>query len=223
MACPRAGYADAGNCPLPPIHRPWRRPPHHRPPTVHRRAYKREIQFLVLFMVLLGTVCLIARQPVNDGFVEPFTAAIANVGVDPRPARQQTTMNGTRIYGKNFAVDIENGCNGIEAMIIFRRRPSLPASRKARLTGLVIGTIGIQIATWYEWYAVPHRRLPSLFDSLHRGVADRGHPVRRPADLWRNAMRPPMTTRPEEPRPTGRCPPTGPTRRRAWLVPVLLG
>src|SRR5688572_11369958 len=86
------------------------------------RSYRREIQFLVLFAVLLGGgFTLVAWQPVNDGFVEPFTAGIAKVSAKILDLfGQETVMDGTKVYGKGvagkgFGVDIENGCNGIEA------------------------------------------------------------------------------------------------------------
>jgi exosortase H (IPTLxxWG-CTERM-specific) len=112
------------------------------------RSYRREIQFLVLFVLLLGGgFALIAWQPVNDGVVVPFTAGVAKVSAAILDLLgQETTMNGTRVYGNGFAVDIENGCNGIEALIIFLSATlSFPASWKARLTGLVLGVIGIQL------------------------------------------------------------------------------
>jgi exosortase H (IPTLxxWG-CTERM-specific) len=148
-------------------------PPPERP--TGWRAYRREIQFLVLFIVLLGGgFALIAWQPVNDGLVEPFTAAIAKVSAKVLDLLgQETTMNGTRIYGKNFAVDIENGCNGIEALIIFLSATlSFPASWKARLTGLVIGAIGIQIVNLIRVVALflTGVYFPSFFDSSHTVV-----------------------------------------------------
>ena len=148
-------------------------PPPERP--TGWRAYRREIQFLVLFAVLMGGgFTLVAWQPVNDGFVEPFTAAIAKVSAKILDLfGQQTVMNGTRVYGKGFAVDIENGCNGIEALIIFLSATlSFPAPWKARLTGLVLGVIGIQIVNLIRVVALFMTGVyfPSFFDSSHTVV-----------------------------------------------------
>ncbi len=82
-------------------------------------------------------------------------------------------MDGTRVYGKNFAVDIENGCNGIEALIIFLSATlSFPASWKARLAGLGIGLIGIQIVNLIRVVALflTGVYFPSFFDSSHTVV-----------------------------------------------------
>ncbi|HMB53726.1 MAG TPA: hypothetical protein VKU40_10435, partial [Thermoanaerobaculia bacterium] len=44
------------------------------------RAYRREITFLVVFLVLLaGSFTLISWNPVNDLVIEPFTGGVAVV------------------------------------------------------------------------------------------------------------------------------------------------
>ena len=139
------------------------------------RSYRREIQFLVLFAVLLGGgFTLVAWQPVNDNVVEPFTAAIARVSAKILDLfGQQTVMDGTKVYGKSFAVDIENGCNGIEALIIFLSATlSFPAPWKARVVGLVLGAIGIQIVNLIRVVALFMTGVyfPSFFDSSHTVV-----------------------------------------------------
>ena len=139
------------------------------------RSYRREIQFLVLFVLLLGGgFTLVAWQPVNDHLVEPFTAAIARVSASILGLLgQETVMNGTRVYGKSFAVDIENGCNGIEALIIFLSATlSFPAPWKARVTGLVLGAIGIQVVNLIRVVALflTGVYFPSFFDSSHTVV-----------------------------------------------------
>jgi exosortase H (IPTLxxWG-CTERM-specific) len=136
------------------------------------RSYRREIQFLVLFVVLLGGgFTLIAWQPVNDGFVVPFTAAIARASAAVLDLiGQPIRIDGTRVYGTGFAVDIENGCNGIEALIIFLSATlSFPAPWPARLAGLAIGVIGIQIVNLVRVVALflTGVYFPKLFDSSH--------------------------------------------------------
>jgi exosortase H (IPTLxxWG-CTERM-specific) len=139
------------------------------------RAYRREIQFLVLFVVLLGGgFTVIAWQPVNDGVIVPFTAAIARTSAAVLDLLgQPIRIEGTRVYGESFAVDIENGCNGIEALIIFLSATlSFPAPWPARLAGLAIGVIGIQIVNLVRVVALflTGVYFPSFFDSSHTVV-----------------------------------------------------
>ena len=85
------------------------------------RRYRREIVFLTLFIVLLGgSFTLISVSWVNDQVIEPFTAGIARVsGAVLDLIGQDVTMQGTVIRNSRFAVNIRNGCNGVEAMLIF--------------------------------------------------------------------------------------------------------
>jgi exosortase H (IPTLxxWG-CTERM-specific) len=139
------------------------------------RSFEREIRFLVLFVVLLGGgFALIAWQPVNDRVVVPFTAAIARASAATLDAiGQPIRVDGTRVYGERFAVNIENGCNGIEALIIFLSATlSFPAPWRARLAGLAIGAVGIQIVNLVRVVALflTGVYFPSFFDSSHTVV-----------------------------------------------------
>lgn len=139
------------------------------------RSYRREIQFLILFVVLLGGgFTLVAWQPINDGVIVPFTAAVARASASVLEIiGQPIRIDGTRVYGEGFAVDIENGCNGIEALIIFLSATlSFPAPWKARLAGLAIGVVGIQIVNLVRVVALflTGVYFPSFFDSSHTVV-----------------------------------------------------
>src|SRR5574342_1347011 len=85
------------------------------------RRYRHEIRFLALFVALLaGSFTLIAWNPVNDHVIEPFTGLIANAsGATLDLLGQGTKMSGTIIRSPRFAVNIRNGCNGVEAMVIY--------------------------------------------------------------------------------------------------------
>ena len=78
---------------------------------------------------------LIAWKPVNDHVIEPFTAAIARAsGATLDLLGQGTRMQGTIIRSPRFAVNIKNGCNGVEAMLIYLRgRARLPRSLERRV------------------------------------------------------------------------------------------
>jgi exosortase H (IPTLxxWG-CTERM-specific) len=139
------------------------------------RRYRREIRFLTLFMLLLGgSFSLLAWNPVNDGFVEPLTGAIAKVGgVTLNLLGQEVTRTGTVLRGPRFAVSIHNGCNGVEAMVIFLAAVlAFPAAWPARLGGLALGIVVIQLVNLVRVVALylTGVYLPTLFDASHTVV-----------------------------------------------------
>lgn len=136
------------------------------------RAYKQEIRFLVLFLTILGGgFTLISLNAVNDHVVEPFTAGVAKAsGLALDLIGQDVTMTGTRIRNHRFAVNIRNGCNGVETMIIFLAAViAFPAPWKARLSGLALGIVAIQIVNLVRVVALflTGAYFPALFDSSH--------------------------------------------------------
>lgn len=136
---------------------------------------RRELTFLILFVVLLGGgFTLISINWVNDNAVEPFTAGIARVsGVVLDLIGQDVRMQGTIIRNSRFAVNIRNGCNGIEAMLIFLAAVlAFPAPWKSRLKGLALGTLVIQIINLVRVVALflTGVYFPKVFDSSHTVV-----------------------------------------------------
>lgn len=136
------------------------------------QLYRRELGFLILFVVILGvSFTLISWNPVNDRVIEPFTGAIARAGgATLNLLGQQTTMNGTVIRSDRFAVNIRNGCNGVEAMLIyFAAVLAFPASWKSRWLGVGLGFVAIQLVNLVRVVALflTGVYLPQLFDSSH--------------------------------------------------------
>jgi exosortase H (IPTLxxWG-CTERM-specific) len=134
-----------------------------------------QILFLVkFFAILVAAYLLIAWNPVNDNVIVPFTAAIARVsGAALNLVGQQVTTTGTVVASSRFAVNINNGCNGVEAMLILLASiAAFPASMKARASGLAIGALVVQllnlvrIMTLYLLGAYQ----PRLFDIAHTAV-----------------------------------------------------
>jgi exosortase H (IPTLxxWG-CTERM-specific) len=137
-----------------------------------RRPWRREIVFLVLFLALLaGSFSLIAWNPVNDHVVEPFTAGVARVsGVTLSLLGQDVEMRGTIIESPSFAVNIRNGCNGVETMLIFLAAVlAFPAPWKARAIGLVFGILAIQAVNLVRVVALffTGAYFPTWFDTSH--------------------------------------------------------
>ena len=159
------------------------RPPHPAPPRVGDppaplsfwRRYRREIRFLTLFLLLLGGgFTLISLHWVNDHAIEPFTAGVARASAGVLDLLgQHTTLQETVIRGARFAVNIRNGCNGVETMLIFLAAVlAFPATWRARLAGLALGIAGIQIVNLLRVVALflTGAYLPRLFDTSHTVV-----------------------------------------------------
>jgi exosortase H (IPTLxxWG-CTERM-specific) len=139
------------------------------------RKYRLEIRFLVLFVLILAaSFTLIAWNPVNDHLIEPFTGAIAKTsGATLKLLGQGTTMQGTVIRSPRFAVNIQNGCNGVEAMLIyFAAVLAFPAPWKSRLAGVALGFVAIQLVNLVRVVALflTGVYFPRLFDSSHTVV-----------------------------------------------------
>jgi exosortase H (IPTLxxWG-CTERM-specific) len=134
-----------------------------------------QVLFLVkFFAVLIAAYLLIAWNPVNDRVIVPFTEAIATgSGALLDAMGQKVAVTGTVIASPRFAVNINNGCNGVEAMLILLACiVAFPASLRARVTGLLLGALAVQvlnairIVTLYLLGAYQ----PRLFDLFHTAV-----------------------------------------------------
>ena len=155
---------------------PRKRPPapiQPEPPFWQRN--RRELTFLILFAVLLGgSFTLISVNWVNDHVIEPFTAGIAEVsGATLDLLGQDVRMQGTIIRGRRFAVNIRNGCNGVEAMLIFLAAVlAFPAPWRARLLGLAVGVVAIQAVNLVRVVALylTGAYFPAWFDASHTVV-----------------------------------------------------
>jgi exosortase H (IPTLxxWG-CTERM-specific) len=133
---------------------------------------RRQVTFLVVFVVLLaGGFTVLSLNWVNDHLVVPFTAAVARVsGVTLDLLGQDVTRQGTIIRSPRFAVNIENGCNGVETMLIFLAAVvAFPASWRWRLVGLAAGVVAIQAVNLIRVVALflTGAYLPDLFDASH--------------------------------------------------------
>jgi exosortase H (IPTLxxWG-CTERM-specific) len=146
------------------------------PPEAPRPFFARpEVRFLGVFLlVLAGSFTLLAWRPVNDHVVEPFTGLVAVVsGAGLELLGEDITRQGTILRSPTFAVNIQNGCNGVEAMVILLAAVvAFPASWRARLIGLGIGVAGIQLINLVRVIALflTGAYLPRFFDSSHTVV-----------------------------------------------------
>jgi len=133
---------------------------------------RRSLLFLAKFLALLVALyALVAWNPVNDAVIVPFTAAIARVsGFLLNALGEKVSVAGTEIRSGNFGVQIENGCNGVEAALLFGSAVlAFPAPWRRRLIGLVGGFVAIQLLNFVRvvslfWIGAHH---PALFSSSH--------------------------------------------------------
>ncbi len=135
-------------------------------------AYRQEIRFLVVFLLLLGlSFTVISLNWVNDHVIDPFTTGIARVsGWTLKALGQDIRMQGTMILSDRFSVNIKNGCNGVETMLIFFSAVlAFPATWKSRLAGLGLGLAAIQVINLVRVVALylTGAYLPTLFDTSH--------------------------------------------------------
>jgi len=96
--------------------------------------------------LLLLFYVIIAVNPVNDRVIVPFTAEIARISAAMlRIFVRDVATAGTTIVSRRFSMDVENGCNAVETMILFAAAVlAFPASVRDRLVGLAIGLPAIQ-------------------------------------------------------------------------------
>ncbi|MEO8505954.1 MAG: exosortase H [Acidobacteriota bacterium] len=136
------------------------------------RQYRQEIAFLAIFLLVLGGgFTVLSINWVNDHLVEPFTGAIATASAGVlNLLGQGIIQTGTVLTGSRFAVNIRNGCNGVEALIIFVAAVlAFPATWRSRFIGLALGTIAIQIINLIRVVALflTGAYVPKLFESSH--------------------------------------------------------
>jgi exosortase H (IPTLxxWG-CTERM-specific) len=122
-------------------------------------------------LLLAGSFTIISVNWVNDHVIEPFTAGIARLsGAVLNLLGQPVTMRGTIIQGPRFAVNIRNGCNGVEAMLIFLAAVlAFPAAWRSRFTGLALGILAIQALNLVRVVSLYLTGVyfPRIFDASH--------------------------------------------------------
>jgi len=132
-------------------------------------------RFLLRFVAALGAFyVLVAIRPVNDRVVVPFTELLVRISSALLAALGERTQSfGTVIRSPAFAVDVKNGCNGIEAaLLLVAAMLAFPASAKKRALGIAAGLALIQGVNLFRivslfWLGVHHR---DVFELFHAAV-----------------------------------------------------
>ena len=131
------------------------------------------LKFALLFIVYLVVLFLLELlAPVDRALIQPWTAFLAHVGgVVMRLVDSSVSVYGNVIAGgsSGFAIAIERGCNGIEAVIILvAAMLAYPATWRQRLVGIAAGLVCVQALNlirvislfylgnwnrdWFDWF-----------------------------------------------------------------------
>ncbi len=134
------------------------------------------LRFIVTFLILLAAFeFTLLIDVVDKRVIVPFTASIANVSASViRELEPDVHVSGTIIRAPCFAVDIRNGCNGVETtLFVIAAVLAFPtATWLMRAIGVIGGAVLIQLAnlvrvvTLFE-IGCRHR---AWFDTFHLAV-----------------------------------------------------
>lgn len=135
---------------------------------------RRQVLFLVKFGVLLLLFYVtVSLRPVDAHVILPFTRGITEIsGAVLRLLGQPVIVTGTVISG-SFAVDIHNGCNGIEAIVfVCAAMFAFDAPVSRRIAGALIAAIVLQtlnIIRIVSLYLIG-LKWPKIFETAHLAI-----------------------------------------------------
>jgi exosortase H (IPTLxxWG-CTERM-specific) len=123
---------------------------------------------------LLVFYAVVALNQVNDYVIVPFTEVVARCSaLVLRSVGIGVEVAGTVMRSPRFALDVHNGCNGVEATILLAAAIlAFPATLRSRLIGLAITSVAIELLNLVRlsslfWLGAYHRR---IFDFFHIAV-----------------------------------------------------
>lgn len=136
---------------------------------------KPRIIFVAKFCTaLLVLYAVIALNQVNDAVIVPFTEIVArSSALLLRGVETGVSTQGTVMLSSRFALDVRNGCNGVEATILLIAAIlAFPATLRSRIAGLLIASIAIELLNVVRlsslfWLGEHYRR---VFDLFHVAV-----------------------------------------------------
>jgi exosortase H (IPTLxxWG-CTERM-specific) len=139
------------------------------------RPLKPRLVFIARFvagMVVLYAV--VALNAVNDHVIVPFTALVARCAAAFLGGiGSGIVVTGTVMRSPSFALDVHNGCNGVEAAILLIAAIlAFPASLRSRLLGIAASGVAIELLNLVRlsslfWLGEHHRQ---VFDFFHVAV-----------------------------------------------------
>lgn len=128
-------------------------------------------RFVILFVITLLGLFTFQLTPPGQALVVPWTGLVADTSAGLIRAFDGDARSvGKTLYSQRtgFAVTIEAGCNGVEAMLVLLAGIlAFPAPWRLKLIGLALGVVAIQAlnivrivslfylgqwdAQWFEW------------------------------------------------------------------------
>lgn len=136
---------------------------------------KAQIRFILRFGGLLLLFYLVITPKVVDrNVVAPMTRGITAVSTAAlQVVGQDVSRDGTIIAGGGFAVDIRNGCNGIEALVFLCAAMfAFAAPLRSRLLGIAVGALAVEALNVIRIASLflLGRYRPELFEAFHLAV-----------------------------------------------------
>jgi exosortase H (IPTLxxWG-CTERM-specific) len=132
-------------------------------------------RFLVIFFLLLALFEVPLLLPaVDQNVIMPINGALTSAaGAALRLLGEKVNLTGTMISGSCFAVDLKNGCNGIEAtLFLVAAVLAFPAAARERVLAAIAGAALIQVVNFIRIMSLYllgcYRR--SWFDAFHLAV-----------------------------------------------------
>jgi exosortase H (IPTLxxWG-CTERM-specific) len=123
---------------------------------------------------MLGLYAVLALNQVNDRVVVPFTKVITHGAAAFLSIFENGVgAEGTVMRASRFALDVRNGCNGVEAVILLAAAIfAFPATLRSRLIGVFGASVAIELLNLVRlsslfWLGEHNRR---IFDFVHVAV-----------------------------------------------------
>lgn len=129
-------------------------------------------RFVGLYALILTVgFTVLALKPVNDSVVNGYTTFVAHQArLTLLAFGEHATVQGQVLSSPRFSVAIHNGCNGLEAILIFVCGvAAFPSPWRRKLVGVAVGFAAIQlfnivriVALFYtgvfrpEWFGASH-------------------------------------------------------------------
>jgi exosortase H (IPTLxxWG-CTERM-specific) len=132
-------------------------------------------RFLIRFIVILAVLYLpLTLEPVDRTVIVPFSRAIAVAsGAILNAIGQHVSVSGVILTAGGNAVSIQNGCNGVEAVVfLIAAILAFPATWRQRAAGLAAAIVVVQLLNLVRVVTLflINRYKPDLFELFHLAI-----------------------------------------------------